>query len=92
MAGEEILFGLVESWCRYLKPGKYHQNIRIITKIEKLEKKILTLKHSFHDSSDDTLMVVGFEKRTCMAVLTPKKFKSINMPEDIYDILKKATD
>jgi YbgC/YbaW family acyl-CoA thioester hydrolase len=86
----KILFGLAETSCRYLSPARYHQSIRIITKIDALEEKTLILKHSIHASTDDTLMVEGYENRICLDVSDPKNFKAIDIPEDIYTILESA--
>ena len=85
-----ILFGLVETSCRYLKPGRYHQSIRIVTHIDALEEKKLVLKHNIYDSADDTLMVEGYEKRVCLDVSDQKDFRAIDIPQDIYDVLKKV--
>ena len=85
-----ILFGLVETSCRYFKPGKYHQKIRIFTKIDKLEKKTLILRHSIHYASDGILMVEGLEKRICMTTSDKKNLQAIDIPEDIFAILKDA--
>jgi len=85
-----ILFGLAETSCRYFKPGKYHQIIRIITGIDSLEEKIVVLKHIILDSKDDNMLLVeGFEKRICMDVSDPKNPKAINIPKDIYSLLEK---
>ena len=84
-----ILFGLVETSCRYFKPGKYHQEIRIITGIDALNKKTVVLKHTIRDSKDDTLLLEGLEKRICMDVSDPDNFRAIDIPEDIHRVLKK---
>ena len=85
-----ILFGLVETSCRYLKPGRYHQSVRIVTNIDALEEKTLVFKHSIQESTDNALMVEGYEKRVCLDVSDPKNFRAIDIPQDIYDVLKKA--
>jgi YbgC/YbaW family acyl-CoA thioester hydrolase len=85
-----ILFGLVETSCRYLKPGRYHQSIRIVTNIDTLKEKTLVFKHSISDSTDNALMVEGYEKRVCLDVSDPRDFKARDIPQDIYDVLKKA--
>ncbi|UCF86095.1 MAG: acyl-CoA thioesterase [Desulfobacteraceae bacterium] len=87
---KNILFGLVETSCRYLKPARYHQSIRIVTHIDALEEKTLVLNHSIHNSADDTVMVEGYEKRVCLDVSDQKDFRAINIPQDIYDVLKKV--
>ena len=88
----KILFGLVETSCRYFKPGRYHQEIRIFTRIEELNEKTLILKHSIHCLADSTLMVEGFEKRICMIVSQQEDLRARNIPDDIYTLLKNAKD
>jgi YbgC/YbaW family acyl-CoA thioester hydrolase len=85
-----ILFGLVETSCRYFKPGRYHQEIRIITNIDSLNEKTVVLKHTIHESEEDTLLLEGFEKRICLDVSDPENFRAIAIPEDIYSILKES--
>lgn len=85
-----IQFGLVETSCRYSSPGRYHQKIKIVTEIDALEKKTLTLKHDIICSETDKLMVRGLEKRICMNVADPEKIRAINIPDDIYVILKRS--
>jgi YbgC/YbaW family acyl-CoA thioester hydrolase len=85
-----ILFGLAETSCRYLKSGRYHQEIEIGTRIESLEKKIMVLRHEIKDRMDGSLMMVGREKRICMDVSDPERFYAVDIPNDIYSILKDA--
>lgn len=86
-----ILFGLVETSCRYSEPGKYHQAIQIITRIHQLEKKTLSLEHRIVRADEGSLMVTGFEKRICMNVADPENIRAVDIPEDIYEKLRIAT-
>jgi len=86
----KILFGLVETSCRYVKPGRYHQEISIRTNIDSLDKKTLVLKHIIRASADDVLMVEGLEKRICLDVSDPQNFRGMDIPEDIYAVLSEA--
>jgi YbgC/YbaW family acyl-CoA thioester hydrolase len=88
----KILFGLTETSCRYVKPARYHQLIRIVTGIEKLGEKTLTLKHSLQNAADDALLAESVEHRICMDVADPKSLKAIDIPEDIYAVLKEAQE
>lgn len=88
----KILFSLVETSCRYRQPGRYHQKIRVVSQIDELEKKLVALKYAIRRAEDDTLMVEGFEKRVCIDVSDPEDFRAIDIPEDIYGVLKDATD
>ena len=89
---KNLLFGLVETSCRYFRPGRYHQQIRIVTWIDRLEKKTLRLKHDICRSSDGTLMVEGFEHRICMDVSDPEQLRAVDIPPDVYSLLKGALD
>ena len=85
-----ILFGLAETSCRYFKPGRYQQQIEIVTHIDSLEEKTMVFKHLISDRMDGSLMVEGREKRICMNVSDPDSFRAIDIPDDIYSILKEA--
>lgn len=85
-----LLFGLVETSCKYFHSGRYHQIIRIATQIETLETKTLTLGHTIRNADDDTLMVKGIEKRICLDASNLEDLQAINIPEDIYAVLKRA--
>ena len=85
-----ILFGLVETQCRYFKPGRYQQRIEIVTHIDALEEKTMTFSHLIIDEADGSRMVEGQEKRICMDVSDPHRFSAIDIPDDIYSILKNA--
>lgn len=78
-----ILFGLVETGCRYHRPGRYHQTIRIVTRLDDVGDKTLVLLHRIHAAADNRLLVEGTEKRICLDVSDPDSFRAIPMPEDI---------
>lgn len=88
----KIVFGLVDTSCRYIKPGKCYQKIRIITTIDSLEQKTVVLRHIIRSSTDDGLMVEGFERRICLDVSIPDQFRAIDIPGDIRDVLTEAKD
>jgi YbgC/YbaW family acyl-CoA thioester hydrolase len=85
-----ILFGLVESSCRYFKPCRYHQLVRITTGISSLEKKTVSLKHVIRQAADGALMVEGLEKRICLDTSQPEQLRAVNIPSDIYAVMKEA--
>jgi len=88
----KIQFGLVETSCRYFRPGRYHQEIRITTKIDALEQKTVLLKHVMHETAQGSLLVKGFEKRICLDVSDPEEFRAVPIPPDIHAILEKAAE
>ncbi len=90
--GRKILFGLTETSCRYFKPARYHQMIRITTGIENLGEKTLTLKHRLESSTDAAPLAEGLEHRICMDVSDPGNMKAIPIPADIHAVLKKAQE
>jgi len=89
---QQIVFGLVETSCRYVRSGRYQQSIRIVTRLEEVTSQTLKLKHAIHDRSDDAPMVYGYEKRICMDVTDPRNIAAITMPEDTHSILQKACE
>ncbi len=88
----KILFGLIETSCRYAHPGRYHERIKIVTRLEALTEKTLTLQHAIYHAPKDELLVIGIEKRICMDVSDPKNIKAVRIPPDIYAILHRAFD
>ena len=85
-----ILFGLAETGCRYLNAGRYHQRIKILTRLESLGAKGLTLQHTISRVDGDKIMVVGTEKRICMDVKNPMELKVTTIPEIVYRALEQA--
>jgi YbgC/YbaW family acyl-CoA thioester hydrolase len=85
-----IQFGLVETSCRYLSPGRYHDEIEIVTSIGDLKEKTVLLSHLIRCPSDDRVLVEGVEVRICMDVSDPLHLMAVKIPEDIYPILQKA--
>ncbi len=83
-----LIFGLVETSCKYFAPGRYHQKICIATTLDALEEKTLLFKHEIRASENHALMVEGFEKRICLDVSDADHFQAVAIPEDIFDILK----
>ncbi len=51
-----IIFALIETGCRYSKPGRYHDEIEIITELKELEEKTLTVKHQIRLPEGDLLL------------------------------------
>jgi YbgC/YbaW family acyl-CoA thioester hydrolase len=85
----KIGFGLVETGCRYFKPVRYHEIIRITTCIEDLTDKIVQLNHRITLASDDMLMLEGFEKRICMDISNPDHIRAMQIPKDLVEKIRK---
>ncbi len=85
-----IQFGLMETSCRYHQSGRYYQRVKIVTEIEKLTQKTVHLAHRIYDCEDEKLMVDGLEKRICMDVSNPKRFRAREIPGDVYSVLQQA--
>jgi YbgC/YbaW family acyl-CoA thioester hydrolase len=85
-----LIFALVETSCKYFKPGKYDQEIQIVTRMGVLNKKTFVLHHDIFCAESDQKMVEGFEKRVCMDVSDPKKYCAVDFPKDLYGALGKA--
>ena len=85
-----IVFGLAETQCRYLNAGRYHQRVNILTRLEHLNKKGLTLQHIISNAEDNKTMVVGIEKRICMDASNTQNLKIKTMPETVFQVLEHA--
>ena len=85
-----IVFGLAETQCRYLRAGRYHQRIKILTRLQNLNMRGLTLEHHIIGAEDGQSMIVGTEKRICMDAKNPLKLKVATIPEMVYQTLQKA--
>lgn len=85
-----IAFGLVETGCRYAKPARYHDRIRIITRIGEMDDKTLSLRHRIVSAEDESRLLEGFEKRICMDVTDPARIRAQDIPDDIRAVLQEA--
>ena len=85
-----MVFGLIETQCRFKRAGRYHQFIRISTRIEQLKPKGFTLRHVISQAADNKIMVVGIEKRICMDASDPLNLRVTTIPETIYQMLEQA--
>ncbi len=83
-----LIFGLIETGCKYLSPGRYGDMIHLETRLDKLEAKTLTLNHTIYRMPGKELMVEGFERRVCLDVCDPMEFKAIKIPREIQAILE----
>ena len=85
-----IVFGLAETKCRYMSAGRYHQQVKILTQLENLNKKGLTLRHTISHAEDGKPMVEGMEKRICMDASNHQDLKIATIPEMVYTALEQA--
>ncbi len=85
-----IQFGLGKTTCRYHQPGRYYQQIRIVTEIKSLAGKSVDLAHRIYLCEDNALLVDGLEKRICMDVSDPLNFHACKIPVDIFEVLRRA--
>jgi YbgC/YbaW family acyl-CoA thioester hydrolase len=84
----KLLFGLVETSSQYNSPGRYHESIEIITELERLNSKTVVFKHTIVREFIDTVMLTVHEKRICMDVTDPENIRAIDIPSDLYSVLK----
>ena len=82
-----ITFALAETGCRYFRPGRYHVEIEIITELEELGEKTLTLRHEMRLSGNEVLLE-GYEKRKCVRRLEGTTFEAVSIPEDMLTLLR----
>lgn len=84
----QLQFSLAETGCRYLKPGRYLEKIKIVTHIADLGKKIVTLRHRIVGADDGVILAEGVEKRICVDVSNPERLRAKDIPEDIMAIFR----
>ena len=85
-----ILFGLVETSCRYRRPGRYHDEIEIVTSVHEVTDRTLRLRHVIRRAGGGEILVEGFENRICLDCSDPETFFSIPIPDDIAGVLRDA--
>lgn len=85
-----IQFGLMEISCRYRRPGRYHEEIEIITTVEEVKSKTVKLKHLIRRAEGGELMVEGFENRVCLDCSDPEHLHALRIPEDIAAVFLEA--
>jgi len=85
-----LVLGLAETQCRFMHAGRYHQTIRILTRLQDLNPRGLSLAHVITSASDDKIMVKGIEKRLCLDATDPENLKVVSLPEVIYKKLDQA--
>ena len=83
----EIIFALVETGCHYFRPGRYHDEIEIVTELEELGEKTLTLRHEIRLSGNEVLLK-GYEKRICVRRLEGTNFEAVPIPQDVLAVLR----
>jgi len=85
-----MVFGLVETQCRFKNAGRYHEHIVIATELQELKTKGMTLQHTVTRKGDDKVLVIGLEKRICLDTIDPLNLKAAIIPPGIHRILENA--
>ena len=85
-----ILFGLVETSCKYLSPGRYHDDVEIVTTGHELRERTMRLTHIIRRAPSGETLVEGYEKRVCLDCRDAKRLHTISIPPDIAETLRKA--
>ncbi|WP_462270538.1 acyl-CoA thioesterase [Desulfobacter sp.] len=86
----QVGFSLIETFANYFSPGRYHQDIVILTRIGKLQKKAVTIHHTIMDKASEKMMVRGYEKRVCIDARDPGNFKAMEIPDDVCRLFRQA--
>ncbi len=85
-----LIFGLVETGCRYLRPARYYDVLEIDTYIKEIGEKTVRLAHDIRHKHSGEIIVEGFEKRICLNVSDISRFKAIDIPPDLRKALAQA--
>lgn len=84
-----MIFALIETGAKYIRPVRYHDEIEIISYIKDIDKKTILINHEIRSlPNDKELLVEGYEKRICVQLMQDK-LKSISIPKDIKEVLNK---
>jgi len=84
----QLTFGLTETSCRYFKPGRYRQDIKIVTGIVSISKKTIRLQHAFSERASGHQMLEGMEERICISTENREIIKAVDIPEDIHSVFQ----
>jgi YbgC/YbaW family acyl-CoA thioester hydrolase len=85
-----IIFGLVETSCRYLAPGHYLDRVRLETTLTQLRSKTLVLHHRMVRIPEEVTLVEGNEHRICLKVRDDASLQAVEIPGDLHRILSDA--
>ncbi len=80
---KKLIFMLVETGARYIKPVRYHDEVEIVTYVKEIQSKVITLHHEIINTKDQSRLVEGYEKRVCVQVMPEQRLKAIPIPADI---------
>ena len=82
-----IIFALVETGARYIRPARYHDEVQIFSYLKEIKEKTLVMAHEIR-LKDNTLLVKGYEERICLKKIQDN-FKAIPFPEEVRQVLAK---
>jgi YbgC/YbaW family acyl-CoA thioester hydrolase len=85
-----LLFGLVDTSCRFLRPGRYHQRLHIDTELVALGEKTVELRHRFVDASENGLLAEGRERRICLDISDLRRLQAVTIAPDLRTVLERA--
>ena len=80
-----IIFGLVETGAKYIRPARYHDEIEVFSYLKNVEEKTLVMAHEIR-LKDSTLLVEGYEKRICLRKIQAD-LKATPFPKDLHHVL-----
>jgi YbgC/YbaW family acyl-CoA thioester hydrolase len=80
---KKIIFALVETGAKYIKPAKYHDELEIKTYIKKVESKLILVQHEVIKIKDNSVIMEGYEKRICIRIGDDGRFKAVPIPEEL---------
>lgn len=87
-----LIFGLVETNCRFHHPGRYDDRIAITTSLTAVGGKTLDLAHRIVSMADQTLMVTSTERRICLKVNDANALRAVVIPDTVRQHLQACLD
>ena len=87
-----LIFGLVETNCRFHHPGRYDDSITITTCLKTIGSKTLDLEHRIVSIQDQALMVTSTERRIFLKVSDANTLRAAVIPEAVRRRLEACLD
>ncbi len=84
LENKNIYFPVVESFCKYIRPVKYDEEIEVITQLSEL--KNASIRFSYEVRNKGEVFAIGFTKHACVN----EKGNTCRIPEFLEDILYQA--
>lgn len=81
---EGLLLSVIESWCRYIAPARYDQEILVGTEIADANARLVEFRYSIRDAATNQPLANGMTKHMWLN----RDFRPTKLPERYLRMLK----